>query len=166
MIWPAWLLPLGRLLKLASVESCNLRKFLSNCSILIKLSAFFKYLMILFILCASATVEFLNLVLVSHVWNEMSSLMIPETQLSWRTAFSKSFLSFSSNWSLDWCVSSLLKRYFTDAVDVILLTHGDCKVSRLSWFNAKVNASASSVPNLNVCFNLDIISYSNLLLPP
>ena len=41
MIWAAWLPPLGRLLKLASTKSCNLREFLSNCGILIKLSACF-----------------------------------------------------------------------------------------------------------------------------
>ena len=35
--------------------------------------------MILFALIAGTTVEFLNLVFVSHVWNKMSSLVIPET---------------------------------------------------------------------------------------
>ena len=38
--------------------------------------------MISFTLNASATVEFLNLVLASHARNEISSLVIPETHLS------------------------------------------------------------------------------------
>ena len=151
MIWPAWLPPLDWLLKLASVKSCNLREFLSNCGILIKLSLFFKYFMILFTLSAFATVEFLKLVLTSHVWKGISGLVIPETQLSWTTALQKYFSSFSSNWFLDWRVCCLLK-------DISLIL-----VIKFFWLMVIVK---SAVPDLNVCFSLDIISLLNLLVPP
>ena len=129
MIWPAWVPPLGRLLKPATVMSCNLREFLSNCGILIKLSVFFKYFMISFTLSASVTVEFLNLALASHVWNEISGLVILETQLSWLIALWKSFLFIQL---IIWLMCLLFtKSYLTDTVDIILLIYGDCKVCML-----------------------------------
>ena len=107
IIWPLWLTPSGRLLKLASVYKASLIVFGSRLGKRIWFFSFLTCFTTLFSSITSWIFMLLTLVLTFQVLKLISGLEIPDNQLSWlandRTAEMSScgtFRSFSVSWSV------------------------------------------------------------------
>lgn len=166
IIWPAWLPPYLKLLKLAPDNNCSCTLFKSGWGRFLSFLEFLTFSVFLLLYNTAAVVGYLNFVLSSHTEKLISDPDTPANQLNSLVGllyhafllFNAMFLSFIL--FLDEAVSEIqLMQLFWLILELKSVFFVNCMPRH-------VRASVFLDPNIKVFFNFSIMSTLKLPLPP